>query len=487
MRQFAALALCLAAAACATARGGGPAGSGGGAVADEPRAAFIARQTLSAGGTATDAAVAAYFALSVTFPSAAGLGGGGVCLVHDAAEGEVRAIDFLARAAARPAPPGRTRAPVPGAVRGMIALHARYGRLRLEQLIQPAEQIARFGHRISRALAVEIAVNQDRLAGDPEARRLFFRGDGRPLAAGDNLVQVELAATLGKIRLQGAGDFYAGDLARRYAAGAAQSAREIDLEDLRGYKPAWVDTVKRLFGNHEVHFPGGSVTAGQTLARLWDELQARDGVAAIDGRADPDRLRAVLQAVAAAYGGTGAPAADGSAPNGTGLAIVDRDGGAIGCVFTLNGPFGSARLVPGTGAWLAASPAHDPAAAVAALLIANKPTRRFQLVAVASQADAAPGAMMLAVARALSGEQAADRAVAAPRVHPSPSPGSVLVEDGGSPMAGRVRAAGLAIEPVAALARVNLINCLSVTPGAPAPCDYLVDPRGHGIAATAEP
>ena len=105
-------------------------GFAGGAAADEPRAVTVASDVLSAGGTAADAAVSLYFTLAATYPMAASLGGGGVCLVFDAPTATAESLEFL------PRPPVRGGSvAVPGSVRAMSALHARYGRLRWEQLV----------------------------------------------------------------------------------------------------------------------------------------------------------------------------------------------------------------------------------------------------------------------------------------------------------------------------------------------------------------
>ena len=115
---------------------------------DEPRAALVGRDVLSAGGTAADAATAMYFTLAVTYPSAASLGGGGSCIIHDTGTKKTEVMEFPAIASAMA---GAVPSAVPANPRGIFALHAKYGRLRYESLLSEPERLARNGTTVTRA------------------------------------------------------------------------------------------------------------------------------------------------------------------------------------------------------------------------------------------------------------------------------------------------------------------------------------------------
>src|SRR4051812_16772473 len=66
-----------------------------------PDATAAALKILSQGGNATDAAVAATFAIGVVEPFSAGIGGGGFAVVLNAKSGEIKALDFREHAPAR--------------------------------------------------------------------------------------------------------------------------------------------------------------------------------------------------------------------------------------------------------------------------------------------------------------------------------------------------------------------------------------------------
>ena len=115
------------------------------AVAQQP-AELAGLEVLRKGGNAVDAAVAIGFALSVTYPYAGNLGGGGFMLIR-MADGRTTFVDFRERAPGRAsrdmyldAAGNMTRdsiegwrsSGVPGTVRGFELAQSRYGTLEVD-------------------------------------------------------------------------------------------------------------------------------------------------------------------------------------------------------------------------------------------------------------------------------------------------------------------------------------------------------------------
>lgn len=456
----------------------------GGVAADEPRAVLVARDVLSSGGTAADAAVALYFALSVTLPSSAGLGGGGVCVVHGKDAVSVEAIDFSARAPQRGAAKGRWAVAVPGSVRGMFALHARYGSLRWANLVRHAERMARFGFPVSRALASKIAVGMERLRADPVSGRIFGGARGVGLAEGETLRQLDLATMLVTIRSRGPGDFYNGETARRLVEGIREAGGSLDIQDLRQFKPVWIPVLKAGFEDHTVFFPGAPITGGEIAHALWRGLDNAERYGAASG---PERHRIIAQAGAAAYRDMALRVANDFGS--TGFVVMDSSGGVVACNLSMNALFGNGRTIRGTG--ILAAPPMRPGRAgtsgLAPMAMINVHTGDAFLAAAASASAAAPLILVSTVMAALQDGVSLEEALETIRLRPGTRNGTVLVEPGaGDDVRAALARAGLKVEQAGALGRVNIMFCRDGMGRAPKTCDVRSDRRGFGYAINAE-
>src|SRR5688500_15657872 len=119
----------------------------------DPIASRIGVEVMKKGGNAVDAAVAVGLALAVTWPSAGNLGGGGFMLIRTA-DGKAEAVDYRERgplAAHRDmyldaqgnvvkglSTEGYLAAGVPGTVAGLALAHKRHGKLKWDELVEPA-------------------------------------------------------------------------------------------------------------------------------------------------------------------------------------------------------------------------------------------------------------------------------------------------------------------------------------------------------------
>ena len=423
----------------------------GAVVADEPQAATVGRDVLASGGSAADAAVAIGLALSVTLPSRASLGAGGACLAYSPGTNkpdEPVAILFPTPAAKTVSGPTVDRpAGVPMLARGLYALYAAYGTGRFERLIQPAEQLARLGTPVSRALASDLRVVAEPLLADPNARAIFGPS-GTPLVEGAGLIQPDLGGVLAQLRVAGVGDLYLGGLARRLVTATQVAGGPVTLADLRAALPRTKGALIEAHGRDKVAFlplpaDGGLAAAADLVAlEAHPEAVARAGER---GLAVAAQWRAAGGDASALLAASLPPARLGTLPASTTFATLDRKGHAVVCAVSMNNLFGTGRVAPGMGVVMAASPARVPPPLLSAAIAWNQGRRAFRAEVGGSGQQGAPLAVAAGLSNALGGQ--------APMPEPVPEPG-----------------------------RANVIACPGYLPGNERSCAAATDPRGAGLS-----
>lgn len=223
--------------------------------AANPLAATAGRDILRAGGSATDAAIAIQLVLNLVEPQSSGIGGGAFLLHWSEPARRLVTLDGreTAPAAARPdrfigpdgkpmrfveAVVGGRSVGVPGTLKLLEEAHRRWGRLPWPQLVAPALALAQDGFAVSPRLHGLLS-GETHLAKNGRAAAYFYGTDGRARAIGTILRNPAFAATLRLIAEQGAGAFYAGDMARDIVAtvaGHPTNPGDITLDDLANYR-----------------------------------------------------------------------------------------------------------------------------------------------------------------------------------------------------------------------------------------------------------
>ncbi len=372
-------------------------------VADEPRAALMARRILADGGTAADAAAALFFTLTATNPAAASLGAGGVCLVHDARTGVAQSVDFLPRAPRQSGPIA-----VPGAVRGLAYIQSEYGRLSWEDVVSPSQAIAD-RHPMSATLARRVDVSNGPAASNSRLRRVFADRTGAPLSEGDVLAQSDLAGTLGIIANRGPQDLYTGELAYRFVEEAAEVGGTLTTFDMQSYSPNILTAqVVELPG--EVAFvPAGATGAGFFFPELAQKSLRGLPSNPMPGQPGVNEIRQDALDVLGESGITGTLPADYGS---TSFAITDATGLTVVCGLTMNGAFGSGIMGRSTGLIYARSPNNIEyglsGAFLTPIITTNMQANRLHVAAAGSGGPAAAASLLYTAmnARTVGLEQA---------------------------------------------------------------------------------
>lgn len=381
--------------------------------AADPRAAAAGQEILRAGGSAADAQMAMMLALTVVEPQSSGIGGGGFFIYQDAKTGVLTTIDGREKAPAAATPdrfvgpdgkplgyldaiPGGRSVGVPGNIRLMAMVHARWGKLPWKALFAPAIKLAEEGYAVTPPMANGIK-NVSPLWKDFPATAAQYMHDGKPYVVGETIRNPALAATLRRIADEGADAFYTGPIAQAIvdaATGTTRRPSDITLADLAAYEAKQRPAVCGHYRVYRICGMGPPSSGATTVLQILGLLErfdmralGRDNPVAwhligeamllayadrekylgdgdfvdvpVAGLIDPAYIKArsklisVRKTLATHDAGTppGAPhrtaAVQAEVPGTTHFISVDREGSVATMTSTVEGPFGSQILSGG--------------------------------------------------------------------------------------------------------------------------------------------
>ncbi|MEQ1903268.1 MAG: gamma-glutamyltransferase, partial [Pirellulaceae bacterium] len=237
------------------------------AATSQPLATQVALDVMRRGGNAIDAAIAANATLGLMEPTGNGIGGDLFAIVWINADKKLyglnasgrspKSLTFeklqaeLAKANAKTIPSlGPLPVSVPGCVDGWFELHQRFGKLPMDQVLQPAIGYAREGFPVSELIAYYWNASR-RLSRFPGFADTYLP-NGKAPKKGELFANPRLAATLEKIAKGGRDEFYKGDIARKIAAYMQENGGYLSYEDLAEHKSEWVEPVSVDYRGYRV-------------------------------------------------------------------------------------------------------------------------------------------------------------------------------------------------------------------------------------------
>jgi gamma-glutamyltranspeptidase/glutathione hydrolase len=254
------------------------------AATSQPLATQAALDILKQGGSAMDAAIAANAVLGLVEPASCGIGGDIFAIVWDAKteklygfNGSGRApkslsIEYFMERDIKYVPfYGPLPVSVPGCVDGWFALHEKFGRLPMAELLQPAIAYGREGFPVSEVIAYEMASNYEAVKDQPGFAATYMSG-GRTPAKGEVFKNPDLANTYEKIAKGGRDAFYKGDIARTIDRFMKQHGGLLSYEDLAEHTSNWVDPVSVNYRGYDVWElpPNGQGTAALQMLNILE-------------------------------------------------------------------------------------------------------------------------------------------------------------------------------------------------------------------------
>ena len=260
---------------------------------DEPIAAVVSARKeasdigiaiMEKGGNAFDAMIATDLALSVCYPNAGNLAGGGF-FVFRKANGEKGSLDYREKASENASKNmfldnkgniipdkstlGGMAVGVPGTVAGLYEVYEKMATLPWATLVQPAIDLAEKGFVVTKKQ--ENSLNSKRSDFiKVNGKETFY---GYKFKAGDTIKNDAIASTLKIIQKKGKKGFYEGPIAQLIVDKVKKTGGIISLKDMKNYSPVWRDLINFKYKDLDIFSMGPPSSGGICLGQIMKMIE----------------------------------------------------------------------------------------------------------------------------------------------------------------------------------------------------------------------
>lgn len=248
-------------------------------VSAREEASQIGVEIMKKGGNAFDAMVATELALAVSYPYAGNISGGGF-MVYRLNNGETGALDYREKAPMKASKDmyldangnvipnlsvnGALSVGVPGTIAGIFAVHEKFGKLPIEEIMKPVIVLAKKGVVVTEKQLKQINDNKQDIIKISGNETLYSKN----YKVGDTIKYNAIAETLLRIMKNGKDEFYKGETAQKIVTFIQQNGGIISMEDLDKYEAKWRTPIRFKYKDLEVISMSPPSSGGITLAQI---------------------------------------------------------------------------------------------------------------------------------------------------------------------------------------------------------------------------
>ena len=239
---------------------------------------------LKMGGNAFDAMIATDLALSVVYPNAGNLGGGGF-MVYRTSNSQYGSIDYREKAPLLSSEnmyldkngniiknlsrEGSLSIGVPGTVAGLFEVYEKFGTLPLDSIFKPALELAKDGFKLTKKQADLFNSSKSKILINSDSLSLFNKDFKKDMIFSND----KLYKTLKYLLENGVKGFYDGDISKEIINYVSKKGGILTKEDFLLYKPVWRQPFIFEFDDLKIITMGLPSSGGIVLSQILKSIE----------------------------------------------------------------------------------------------------------------------------------------------------------------------------------------------------------------------